>query len=109
MKKRVLSLVLALCLTLALLPAAAFAAEPASQTADFTGAAEGGAEAALALLNATKWSNAEDSTWDGDTKTLTLKGVNFTTTATTALKLPAGATIVLADGTHTASPAAAPR
>lgn len=100
MKKRVLSLVLALCLTLPLLPAAAFAAEPASQTADFTGAAEGGAEAALALLNAAKWSNAEDSTWDGDTKTLTLKGVNFTTTATTALKLPAGATIVLADGTH---------
>lgn len=100
MKKRVLSLVLALCLTLALLPGAAFAAEPASQTADFTGAAEGGAEAALALLNAAKWSNAEDSTWDGDTKTLTLKGVNFTTTATTALKLPAGATIVLADGTH---------
>lgn len=100
MKKRVLSLVLALCLTLALLPTAAFAAEPASQTADFTGAAEGGAEAALALLNAAKWSNADDSTWDGDTKTLTLKGVNFTTTATTALKLPAGATIVLADGTH---------
>lgn len=100
MKKRVLSLVLALCLTLALLPTAAFAAEPASQTADFTGAAESGAEAALALLNAAKWSNAEDSTWDGDTKTLTLKGVNFTTTATTALKLPAGATIVLADGTH---------
>ena len=91
---------LALCLTLAMLPTAAFAAEPASQTADFTGAAEGGAEAALALLNAAKWSNAEDSTWDGDTKTLTLKGVNFTTTATTALKLPAGATIVLADGTH---------
>ena len=100
MEKRVLSLVLALCLTLAMLPTAAFAAEPASQTADFTGAAEGGAEAALALLNAAKWSNAEDSTWDGDTKTLTLKGVNFTTTATTALKLPAGATIVLADGTH---------
>ena len=91
---------LALCLTLAMLPTAAFAAEPASQTADFTGAAEGGAEAALALLNAAKWSNAEDSTWDGDTKTLTLKGVNFTTTATTALKLPDGATIVLADGTH---------
>lgn len=100
MKKRVLSLVLALCMTLALLPAAVFAAEPASQTADFTGAAEGGAEAALALLNAAKWSNAEDSIWDGDTKTLTLKGVNFTTAATTALKLPAGATIVLADGTH---------
>ncbi len=91
---------LALCLTLPLLPGAAFAAEPASQTADFTGAAEGGAEAALALLNAAKWNNAEASTWDSSTKTLTLKGVNFTTTATTALKLPAGATIVLADGTH---------
>ena len=92
---------LALCLTLPLLPGAAFAEGSAAvETADFTGAAEGGAEAALALLNAAKWSNAEDSTWDGDTKTLTLKGVNFTTTATTALKLPAGATIVLADGTH---------
>ena len=91
---------LALCLTLAMLPTAAFAAEPASQTADFTGAAEGGAEAALALLNAAKRNNAEDSTWDSSTKTLTLKGVNFTTTATTALKLPDGATIVLADGTH---------
>lgn len=98
MKKRVFSLVLALCMTLAMLPTAAFAAEPASQTADFT--AEDGGAAAIALLNAAKWSNADDSTWDGDTKTLTLKGVNFTTTATTALKLPAGATIVLADGTH---------
>lgn len=101
MKKRVLSLVLALCLTLPLLPGAAFAeGSAAAETADFTGAAEGGAEAALALLNAAKRNNAEDSTWDGDTKTLTLKGVSFTTTATTALKLPAGATIVLADGTH---------
>ena len=98
MKKRVLSLVLALCLTLALLPAAVFAEGPADKTADFT--AEDGGAAAIALLNAAKWSNAEDSTWDGDTKTLTLKGVNFTTTATTALKLPDGATIVLADGTH---------
>ena len=98
MKKRVLSLVLALCLTLALLPAAVFAEGPADKTADFT--AEDGGAAAIALLNAAKWSNAHDSTWDGDTKTLTLKGVNFTTTATTALKLPDGATIVLADGTH---------
>lgn len=98
MKKRVLSLVLALCLTLPLLPAAVFAEGRADKTADFT--AEDGGAAAIALLNAAKWSNADDSTWDGDTKTLTLKGVNFTTTATTALKLPDGATIVLADGTH---------
>ena len=98
MKKRVLSLVLALCLTLALLPAAVFAEGPADKTADFT--AEDGGAAAIALLNAAKWSNADDSTWDNSTKTLTLKGVNFTTTATTALKLPDGATIVLADGTH---------
>ena len=89
---------LALCLTLPLLPAAVFAEGRADKTADFT--AEDGGAAAIALLNAAKWSNADDSTWDGDTKTLTLKGVNFTTTATTALKLPAGATIVLADGTH---------
>ena len=53
------AIIVAVCLTLAMLPTAAFAAEPASQTADFTGAAEGGAEAALALLNAAKWSNAD--------------------------------------------------
>ncbi len=99
MKKRILSLVLALCLTLALLPAAAFAeGSAATETADFTGAAEGDAAAALALLNAAK-TGTEASTWDSETKTLTLKGVNFTTTATTALKLPDGATVVLADGT----------
>ena len=99
MKKRILSLVLALCLTLALLPAAALAeGSAATETADFTGAAEGDAAAALALLNAAK-TGTEASTWDSETKTLTLKGINFTTTATTALKLPDGATVVLADGT----------
>ena len=36
-----------------------------------------------------------DSTWDNDTNTLTLNGVNFETTAATAVQLPAGATIVL--------------
>lgn len=97
MKKRVLSLVLALCLTLALLPGAAFAeGSAAAETADFTGE---DTAAALGLLNATNTGHGV-STWDSSTKTLTLKGVNFTTTATTALKLPAGATIVLADGTH---------
>ena len=97
MKKRVLSLVLALCLTLALLPGAAFAeGSAAAETADFTGE---DTAAALGLLNATNTGHGV-STWDSSTKTLILKGVNFTTTATTALKLPAGATIVLADGTH---------
>lgn len=97
MKKRVLSLVLALCMTLPLLPGAAFAeGSAAAETADFTGE---DTAAALGLLNATNTGHGV-STWDSSTKTLTLKGVNFTTTATTALKLPAGATIVLADGTH---------
>ena len=66
-----------------------------SETADFTA---GDGTAALALLNAVK-TGTEDSTWDSGTKTLTLNGVYFATNAATAVKLPAGATIVLADGT----------
>ena len=100
MKRRIGSSFLALALCLTLLPSAVFAADPApaADTADFT-AADGGA-AALALLNAAKWENAEPSTWDSASKTLTLKGLRFVTTAATAVRLPAGATIVLADGTH---------
>ena len=98
MKRRIVSIVFALCLCLALLPSTALAAEPATETADFA-ASDGGA-AAIALLNAAKWDNAENSTWDSATKTLTLKGVNFQTTAGPAVKLPAGSIIVLADRTH---------
>lgn len=97
MKKRITGVLLSLCLCLTLLPTAALAAVPASKTADFT---DGDGTAALALLNAAKWENAEPSTWNSGTKTLTLKGLRFVTTAATAVKLPAGATIVLADGTH---------
>ena len=67
------------------------------KTADFT-APDGGA-AAIALLNSTK-NGAEDSAWDNGTKTLTLKGVSMATTATTAVKLPDGATVILSDGTE---------
>ena len=67
----------------------------ADKTADFT-ASDGGA-AAIALLNGAKI-GAEDSTWNNDTKTLILKGIYFATTATTAVKLPDGATVILADG-----------
>ena len=94
MKRRVMSTLLALCLCLTLLPETAFAAEPATETADFTA---GSGTAAIALLNQHKIGEA-DSVWDNDSKTLTLNGIDFTTTATTAVKLPAGSTIVLADG-----------
>ena len=67
------------------------------KTADFT--ASDGGSAAIALLNTAKTGSA-DSTWDNGTKTLTLKGVYFATTATTAVKLPDGATVILADGTE---------
>ena len=62
MKRKVFSWLMALMLCLTLLPASAFAAEPAGadQTADFT-AADGG-EAAIALLTAAKWENAEAPT-----------------------------------------------
>lgn len=52
---------------------------------------------ALALLNAAKTEGAADSKWMDNT--LTLKGVNFTTSAATAIILPDGAKIVLTDGT----------
>lgn len=54
---------------------------------------------AITLLNQYKTGTAE-SLWDNTAKTLTLWGVDFTTTAQTAVKLPAGSTIVLKDGTH---------
>ena len=69
----------------------------ADKTADFT-APDGGAEA-IALLNSAK-TGSKDSSWDNGTKTLTLRGVCFATTATTAVKLPDGATVILADGTE---------
>lgn len=89
------SILLALAMVVGMLPIAALAAGSATGTADFT---VGDGTAALTLLNAAKTGDT-DSTWDGDTSTLTLNGVNFTTTAATAVKLPDGAKITLADGT----------
>ena len=92
---RLCGILLILVLLVGLLPTVALAEGPATGTADFTD----DTAAALALLNAAKTPGAADITWDPATKTLTLNGVNFTTTASTALQLPDGATIVLADGT----------
>lgn len=96
-KRKVLTLLLALCVVLSLVPVAVFA-EPAAATttADFT---DGSGVAAIKLLNQYRTGTA-DSLWNSATKTLTLWGVDFTTTAPTAVKLPAGATIVLKDGTR---------
>ena len=87
---RLWSILLALAMVVGMLPIAALAAGSESATADFVS----NPTTALALLNAAKTGTA-DSTWDNDTKTLTLGGVNFETTADTALKLPDGAKIVL--------------
>ena len=91
--RRGLGVLLALVMCLSLLPATALAAgtEPATETADFTT----NATAALALLGGT-----EKAEWDSDTSTLTLNGVNFSTTAATAVKLPDGATVVKIDDTN---------
>ena len=96
-KRKVLTLLLALCVVLSLVPVAVFA-EPAAATttADFT---VGSGVDAIKLLNQYRTGTA-DSLWNSATKTLTLWGVDYTTTAPTAVKLPAGATIVLKDGTH---------
>ena len=84
---KLLSILLALVMVVGILPTTALAEEPA--TADFST----DPTAALSLLNDAK-TGTTDSTWDSTTKTLTLNGVNFTTAAT-AVKLPAGAKIVL--------------
>ena len=89
--RRGLCVLLSLLICLSLLPAAVLAEDP-DKTADFTA----DADAALALLNAAKTGEA-NSIWENNT--LTLNGVNFTTTAETAVILPAGAKIVLAEGT----------
>ena len=84
---RLWSILLALVMVVGMLPTVALA--EGSATADFT---SGDGSAALDLLNAAKTGDTP-STWDGNT--LTLNGVNFETTAVIALKLPAGATIVV--------------
>ena len=95
-KTKLLTALLTLCMVLSLVPLSVFAATPATETADFT---VGQGREAITLLNQYKTGTAE-SLWDNTAKTLTLWGVDFTTTAQTAVKLPAGATIVLKDGTH---------
>lgn len=84
-----LGILLPLLLCLTLLPMTVLAATP-EETADFT---IGDGSAALALLNAAKTAGAEDSTWENNT--LTLNGVDFTSTADIAVILPGGATIEL--------------
>ena len=92
---RLCGILLTLALLVGLLPTTALAdSSLPTASADFT-VNEATSTAALALLNAAKTDGAADSTWDGGTKTLTLNGVNFTTTASTALQLPDDAIIVL--------------
>ncbi len=100
LKAKLLTVLLALCMVLSIVPMTVFAATPATATADFT-ASDNGAEA-IALLNRYKTAGAADSTWDSGSKTLTLKGIDFITTAPTAVELPERTTIVLADGTENA-------
>ena len=95
--RRGLGVLFGLVLCLTLLTVSALAAEPATETADFT--EYGNHTEALALLNAAKTGEAE-STWDSDTKTLTLNGVDFSTSVATAVQLPENAKIVLAAGTE---------
>ena len=93
--KKLMAVLLAVCMIAALMPVGVFAADSATQTADFT---TGECENAINLHNDYK-TGQTNSTWDNGSKTLTLNGINFTTTAKTAVKLPAGSTIVLKDGT----------
>ena len=69
-KTKLLTALLTLCMVLPMLPITVQAEEPVVETADFT-ATDGGVRA-LELLNAAKTGEA-DSTWDSNTKTLTLR------------------------------------
>lgn len=89
-------IVFLLCLAALLVFTLTAAAESTVVTADF----DADPAAALALLRAAKTEGAEDSTWDAGAKTLTLRGVDFTTAARCVVVLPAGSTLVLADGTE---------
>ena len=93
--KKLMAVLLAVCMIAALMPVGGCAADSPTQTADFT---TGECENAINLLNDYK-TGQTNSTWDNGSKTLTLNGINFTTTAKTAVKLPARSTIVLKDGT----------
>ena len=95
-KTKLPAVLLTLCMVLSMMSITVFAADPAAETADFT---DGRGETAIKLLNQYKTGSA-DSLWYYETKTLELWGVDFTTTAQTAVKLPAGSTIILKDGTH---------
>ena len=95
-KTKLLMVLLTLCMVLSLVPITALATAPATETADFT--VQSGT-AAIDLLNQYKTGTALSS-WDNSSKTLTLRGIEFTTTAQTAVKLPVGSTIVLTDGSH---------
>ena len=92
---RLWSILLVLVMVVGMLPTVALATGSVAATADFSA----DPTAALTLLNTYKNAGAEDSTWDSSTRTLTLKGVNFVTTAATAVILPPESKIVLADGT----------
>lgn len=92
LKTKLLTVLLALCMVLSLVPMVALAApSAASDTADFT--VQGGTPA-IDLLNQYR-TGTGISSWDNSSKTLTLRGIDFTTTAQTAVKLPGGSTIVL--------------
>ena len=76
-KTKLLTVLLTLCMVLSIVPLSVFAATPATETADFT---VGQGREAITLLNQYKTGTAE-SLWDNTAKTLTLWGVDFTTTA----------------------------
>lgn len=86
-QRKLLTILLALCMVLSLVPMVALAApSAASDTADFT--VQGGTPA-IDLLNQYR-TGTGISSWDNSSKTLTLRGIDFTTTAQTAVKLPPG-------------------
>ena len=72
--RRGLGILILMLMCLTLLPMAALAEEISWETADFTNIFS--RAEALELLGGT-----DKATWDNETKTLTLKGVNFATSA----------------------------
>lgn len=97
MMKKVLAVILSVAMIIAMLPAAVFAeTAECDQTINFC---TNGGSGAINLLNKYKVNGAADSTWDNDTRTLVLKGIDLLSTVSKAIELPEDTTVVLADNT----------
>ncbi len=89
MKKKILAFLLSLTMVIGMIPTVVFA-EGTQQTTALD----------LTTQETTDSLETEGWAWNAETKTLTLDGLDIVTDATPAVTVPAGTTIILADGSE---------